>query len=91
MPEASLGTHFFNDLVEYDMLYCAVYPEREGHVLNAEFLASSENKLTALLPDAEALSSVIKVIDGGRDGSHICVSSDVLKQKLTCYLDRPSE
>ncbi len=91
VPEASLGTHFFNDLVEYDMLYCAVYPEREGHVLNAEFLASSENKLTALLPDAEALSSVIKVIDGGRDGSHICVSSDVLKQKLTCYLDRPSE
>jgi len=72
------------------MLYCAVYPAREGHVLNSEFFASSENKLTALLPDAEPLSSVIKVIDG-EDISRICVSSDVLKQKLTCYFDCSSE
>jgi len=36
------------------------------------------------------LSSVIKVIDG-EDISRICVSSDVLKQKLTCYFDCSSE
>lgn len=84
VPEASLGTHFFNDLVESDMVYCAVYPNREGHVLNEEFFARSENLLSTLLPDAEPYSSAVKVIDGRRLGVRVC--SDVQGQSFTCFL-----
>jgi pyruvate, water dikinase len=87
VPEASLGTHFFNDLVESDMLYCAIYPLRDDNVLDREFFAQAENRLVSLLPDAGPFSSAIKVIDGDVNGLHVCINSDVLKQKMTCYLN----
>ena len=86
VPEASLGTHFFNDLVELDMLYCAVYPGRDGHVVSGELFDKAENRLSSLLPDSAGLSHVIKVIDA--DGLGIRVCSDVRKQTFTCYQDR---
>ncbi len=83
VPEASLGTHFFNDLVEMDMVYCAVHPNREGHVLNEKFFASSENHLASLIPEAVAFASVVKVIDGRSIKVRVC--SDVQKQSFTCF------
>ncbi len=93
VPEASLGTHFFNDLVEADMLYCAIYPKKDGNILNQEFFSKSENRLTSLIPEAKSYSSSVKVIDGTGDntGLRICVNSDVSRQRLTCYLDAPEE
>ncbi|NLX47071.1 MAG: pyruvate, phosphate dikinase [Euryarchaeota archaeon] len=83
VPEASLGTHFFNDLVESDMIYCAVYPERDGYVLDRDFFSGSDNRLASLLPDAAPFDSVIKVIDARRLGVKVC--SDVRKQTFTCF------
>ena len=91
VPEASLGTHFFNDLVEYDMLYCAVYPLKDGNILHRGFFENSENRLASLLPEAEPMGAAIKVIDRAEDGPRILVNSDVLSQRLTCYLDAPEE
>jgi pyruvate, water dikinase len=89
VPEASLGTHFFNDLVESDMLYCAIYPKKDNNVLNQEFFTKSKNRLASILPEAKSFSSSIKVIDGAgdKDGHRIYVNSDVLGQKFTCYID----
>ena len=89
IPEVSLGTHFFNDLVEMDMLYCAVYPLKYDNALNQNFFNESENMLTHFLPDAKALSPAVKVIDASNNKKdlRICVNSDVLKQNLLCYLD----
>jgi hypothetical protein len=84
VPEASLGTHFFNDLVESDMVYCAVHPNKEGHVLNREFFDGSENLLASLLPEDAAYGTAVKVIDGGRLGVRVC--SDVQKQSFTCFI-----
>jgi hypothetical protein len=93
VPEASLGTHFFNDLVESDMLYCAIYPTKLGNVLNQEFFDRSENLLLQLAPEAASLDRAIRVIDGDGDRGHprICVSSDVLEQKMVCYIDLPRD
>ena len=91
VPEASLGTHFFNDLVEANMLYCAVYPGKEGNVIDRDFFERSVNKLASLVPEAKPLSSAVKVIDGldSRRRRQVCVKSDVMKQRLICYLDEP--
>ncbi|MGE5379294.1 MAG: PEP/pyruvate-binding domain-containing protein [Candidatus Saccharibacteria bacterium] len=88
VPEASLGTHFFNDLVESDMLYCAIYPTKDGNVLNRKFFERSKNRLASLLPEARSFSSSVKVIecDGSKDDPRVYLHSDVLKQVLTCYL-----
>jgi len=89
VPEVSLGTHFFNDLVEMDMLYCAVYPQKYDNVLNSDFFMKSKNLLSQLLPKSKAFSNAVKVIDTAKnkEGLSVCVSSDVLKQNLLCYLD----
>ncbi|OPY34247.1 MAG: phosphoenolpyruvate synthase [Methanomassiliicoccales archaeon PtaU1.Bin124] len=93
VPEASLGTHFFNDLVEANMLYCAIYPTKEGNVLDKEFLAGAKNMLASLIPEAKPFSSSVKVIDGSnvKKGLQVCVKSDVMKQRLICYLDPVAE
>ncbi|TVR41201.1 MAG: pyruvate, phosphate dikinase [Planctomycetota bacterium] len=63
VPDVSLGTHFFNDLVEEDILYLAHYPGREGHLLDLERLIAADNILGSLLgePAAELLP-VLRVI-----------------------------
>jgi hypothetical protein len=90
VPEISLGTHFFNDLVEMDMLYLAISPEREGHILNEKWLMTTPNRLTELLPDAGSWESAIRVIDGDdRSNGTIYLNVDSLKQRAVCYVERP--
>ena len=88
IPEVSLGTHFFNDLVEMDMLYFAVFPQRYDNILNAELFNQLENQLPRLLPDAVCWDSVVKVIEtpSGKSDEGVLLHADVLKQNLICYL-----
>ncbi len=70
-PDLSFGTHFFQDLVEASIAYLPLYPDERESVFNLSFLEKSENLLAQLLPDAERLSRVVRVIDvrqsaGGR-------------------------
>jgi hypothetical protein len=89
VPDVSLGTHFFNDLVEMDMLYLAVYPHRKGHILNRRFLESAESSLEELLPDARGLAAAVKVIDGGKDGNPvIALGVDAMAQRGVCYMEK---
>ena len=62
-PDVSLGTHFFNELVETDILYFALYPDREEDFLNRGLLHGAPNKLTDLLPDAARWAPVVRVLD----------------------------
>ncbi len=87
VPDVSLGTHFFNDLVELDILYMAVFPGREGHGWNEEFFARTPNRLVEILPDAAPWAQAIRVIDAPRiaPGAQIFLNADAMKQKAICY------
>jgi hypothetical protein len=87
IPDVSLGTHFFNDLVELDILYLAVYPDKEGNCLNREFLMNAPNNLGKLLPEAADCNGVIRVIDysKGNTGETIYLNINSLKQRGVCY------
>ncbi len=85
VPEASLGTHFFNDLVESDMVYCAVRPGKEGSVIDREFFDSATNHLSSLLPEAASFENAIRVIDADDYKMRLC--SDVMKQTFALYID----
>jgi hypothetical protein len=87
-PDLSLGTHFFNEIVESDLLYLAFYPDREGNTLNESLLLNAPNHLSTLVPEAAALENVIKVVstaDLGREHK-IYLNADALRQMYALYI-----
>jgi hypothetical protein len=91
VPDVSLGTHFFNDLVELDMLYFALYPGKEGNVIRKDTLAQLPNSLVDLVDDARNLHDVVKVIDARRCGGcgKITVYMNSMEQRGYCYMEPP--
>lgn len=87
VPDVSLGTHFFNDLVEMDMLYLAVSPGRSGHVLNEAFLRDQPNQLPRLLPNAAEWAEALRVVDSEQLATRgaIFLNVDSMKQRGVCY------
>ncbi|MEW6718979.1 MAG: PEP/pyruvate-binding domain-containing protein [Thermodesulfobacteriota bacterium] len=91
VPDVSLGTHFFNDLVEADMLYMAVRPGRGKDFLNRKFLVESRNLLPDLLPDDAEWAGVVRVVDPSDDGGlRLFLNADSFRQRAVCYLANPA-
>lgn len=96
VPDVSLGTHFFSEMVEMDVLYLALFPNKEDSYLSTAFFEESPNRLTELLPDAERYANVLRVIDtpsrGGdkaaANGAVLELNADTFKQQVVCYLRR---
>jgi len=90
VPDVSLGTHFFNELVEMDILYLALFPDREGNSLNEAFFNQARNRLADMIPEAAGRGNVIRVIDAADFGldAVIQLNANTLKQKVVCYLQR---
>lgn len=88
VPSVSLGTHFFNDLVEANMLYLALYPGREGNSLNEEFFSATGNSLAQVLPDEVGWSDVVRVVDfpAAADGRKLLLNANCFEQRALCYL-----
>jgi hypothetical protein len=87
VPDVSLGTHFFNDLVERQVLYLALIPGKEGSRINAELVERAPNELARLIPGEAAWADAVRVIDpaampGGRS---LRLHADALRQSAACY------
>ena len=93
VPDVSLGTHFFNDLVEANMLYLAVHPTRRGDSLNMKFLAGARNLLAGLLPEDAEWAGVVRVIDVPEpgDGRLLYLNADSFRQRVVCYFASPAK
>jgi hypothetical protein len=86
IPDISLGTHFFNDLVETNMLYMALYPDRKGNIFNETVLSRFPNRLAEILPEAAPWQNAIWVIDTPDtiSQSALYLNVDAMKQKAVC-------
>ena len=62
-PEASYGTHFFQDLVEAEIFPLILYPQDPETIFDAEFFRRTRNVLAELLPNDAEYADYIKVID----------------------------
>lgn len=89
VPDVSLGTHFFNDLVEAQILYFALVPGKEGNQVNTSLLERAPNRLAALLPDAAAWADAVRVIDAADmpGGRALCLRADALRQRAICCFE----
>jgi hypothetical protein len=91
VPDVSLGSHFFNDLVESSLLYLAVFPGRAGHALGEALLRGAPNRLPALLPDDARLADVVRVVDFPLPGDPraLWLNADCVRQEALCYVGAP--
>jgi hypothetical protein len=83
MPELSFGTHFFQDLVESDIFYVALFPQKESVVFNKDKLAEMPNLLTDLFPEERKYEEVVKIYD--LNTGQLQIMCDVVSQKVVCF------
>jgi hypothetical protein len=83
MPELSFGTHFFQDLVESDIFYVALFPQKESVVFNRDKLLEMPNLLTNLLPEEDKYENVVKVYEV--DSDQLQIMSDIISQRVVCF------
>ena len=62
IPDVSLGTHFFNDLVEHDLLYLACFPGKPGNQIDEAWLLAAPSETPELAPEATALHHAVRWI-----------------------------
>jgi len=89
-PEVSYGTHFFQDLVESNILYLPVYPDEAGADFNHDFFTRSPNMLAALLPELKQYEDIIRVIDvpQAAGGASAKVVADLRTRHAICFLEK---
>ncbi|HHV96192.1 MAG TPA: pyruvate kinase [Clostridiaceae bacterium] len=80
MPELSYGSHFFQDIVESDIFYVAIFDGYQDVVFNPDRILQEENLLTSFLPESGQFKDVIHIAN--TKGMEIY--SDIVTQKLLC-------
>ncbi len=80
MPELSYGSHFFQDLVESDIFYIAVFVGEKEVCFHPERVLDRKNILSEILPGEEKYADVIHI--ARTDGMEIF--SDIVTQTLLC-------
>lgn len=83
MPELSFGTHFFQDLVEGDIFYVALFSDKPGTFFNRARLDEMPNALAKVLPESSKYANVVKLCLTDAHGLRII--SDVTSQKVVCF------
>lgn len=83
MPELSFGTHFFQDLVESDIFYVALFLQKENVVFNKDKFAEMPNLLTNFFPEEQKYEDVVKVYD--LNTGQLQIMCDVVPQKVICF------
>jgi len=80
LPDASLGTHFLNELIECEILYTCIDPRKPETRMDLDTLSAFPNRLRELLPDAEPwLEQTLRVIEP--PGLHF--HADVFTQRIS--------
>ena len=85
MPELSFGSHFFQDLVEADIFYLALFPDNKNCFLNEPWLQNCHNALSGLLPSYSRYKKVVKVYRAPKPG--VKLMADVVSQELICCIN----
>lgn len=87
MPDLSFGTHFFQDLVEMQIFYVALFPDENEVIFKRELLMQEANVLGELLPEASKWSEVVKVIDLEKNNQRLFMDIDLQNREVLAYLE----
>jgi hypothetical protein len=87
MPELSFGTHFFQDLVEMNIFYMAIYPENAAVIFNTKWMQDMPNLLEMIAPEDRKYAGVVRVYPVQE--KNLRFISDVVLQELICFFKQP--
>ena len=85
IPDLSFGTHFFQDMVEMNIFYMAIYPEQEKVIFNTSVMESMSNILEELVPEDRQYADVVHVYDVRE--KKLILLSDIVAQEMVCFFD----
>jgi hypothetical protein len=77
-PDLSFGTHFFQDLVENDIYYIAIFPEMPNVVFSPELPARYEELSELIEPRYQPIVKIYNVPD-------MTLMADILSKNLVCF------
>lgn len=81
MPELSYGSHMFQDLVEANILYAAIFENQHTLLYQPKILENRcDNLFPALFPDYAQLGSMIKIYEP----HHLTLYHDFEKEEILC-------
>ena len=83
VPELSFGTHFFQDLVETDIFYVALFPGKTQASLNRAWLEGLENLLASVLPESAKYRDVVTVHNV--EERELYLMADIVSQRVICF------
>lgn len=84
LPELSYGSHIFQDLVENDILYAAVFENEKTLAYAPELLDGIPNALTEFYPQGELLEGILGVYS--MEGRECFLYHDMKTEHLLCLL-----
>ena len=84
-PEVSFGTHFFQDLVEAEIIYIPIYPNEEKTNFNASFFEDSPSIFNDVLPEFHSFANIVRVIE---IPSGVQVVVDPKTRNAICFLQK---
>ncbi|WP_461245975.1 PEP/pyruvate-binding domain-containing protein [Treponema sp. R6D11] len=84
VPELSFGSHFFQDIVESNIFYAAVFDGEPGIVFCPDQILSKNNLFAEILPEEKKWESVIHIAKT----PGLILHSDITNQKLLIYWDK---
>ena len=80
MPELSYGSHFFQDIVESEIFYVAIFDGYQDVIFNPERVLQEGNLLVSFVPGGSRFEDVIHIAK--TNGMEIY--SDIVTQRLLC-------
>jgi hypothetical protein len=63
MPELSYGSHMFQDLVEAEIVYCAVWNNEKTRLYQPDLLTKLPNRFAEIVPDMPELADMIWIAE----------------------------
>lgn len=88
-PELSYGSHMFQDLVENEILYGAIFEDEKTRAFHPERVTALPNKILDYDPDATELKDIIGLYEV-RD--HNCkFYHDLMNERIVCTIDPVGE
>jgi hypothetical protein len=88
VPDASFGTHFFQDLVEANIYPLAVFLDDESASFSREFFYNATNSLEKIAPHESGLKKCLRLIDvaSNHPGYHLELIMDEQEGRAVAFL-----
>ena len=85
MPELSYGSHMFQDLVEGDIFYNAIFESEQTLCYHPELLHRFPNRIAEILPEMPEMHDIIRIYDVS--GAGLSLWSDMITGEALCGLE----